>query len=201
MAIAVIKSTFSAVLPSSATVPESLITSLIRRFSTNEGYDLYDDVKPFFEHLRDWKRGTDASSAESPPRVHVGIISNSDDRVSTILGSHGIRLDNRRYGSGSLVASQDTFDVDSVTLSYDVGFEKPNRMIFDAARSLSPFATEGDTLYLHIGDCPMDDYQGAREAGWESILLDRDRNHKDTEPRPQRMRHLGSLMEALRMGL
>lgn len=179
-------------------MPESLITSLIRRFSTKEGYELYDDVKPFFERLQDWRRGTDASSAESPPRVHVGIISNSDDRVSTILGSHGIRVDDRRYGSGTLVGSQGTFDIDSVTLSYDVGFEKPHRMIFDAARSLSPFATESDTLCLHIGNCPTDDYQGAREAGWESILLDRDSNHKYTEPRSQRIRHLDSLIKALR---
>ncbi len=179
-------------------MPESLTTSLIRRFSTNEGYKLYDDVKPFFERLHNWRRCTNTASAEKPPRVHVGIISNSDDRVSTILGSHGIRVNDRRHCSDTLVGSPGLFDIDSVTLSYDVGFGKPHRMIFDAARNLSPFATESDTLCLHIGDSLSDDYHGAREAGWDSILLDRDSNHTSGGPRAECMADLISVMKALR---
>lgn len=179
-------------------MPESLITSLIRRFSTNEGYKLYDDVKPFFERLHDWRRGTNTASTGNSRRVHVGIISNSDGRVSTILGSHGIRVNDRRYCSGTLVGSHGTFDIDSVTLSYDVGFEKPHRMIFDAARSLSRFATESDTLCLHIGDSLSDDYHGAREAGWDSVLLDRDSNHTSGGSRAVCMADLNSLMMTLK---
>lgn len=131
------------------------------------------------------------------PRVHVGLITNSDARVPAILTSLGIRTSDRRYGSNLTVDARANFDIDSVALSCDVGHEKPNRKIFDAARSLSPFAAEDDSLYLHVGDSLSSDYHGALKAGWQSVLMDREGKYEGNEPKVERVRDLGSLMQKL----
>lgn len=37
-------------------------------------------------------------------------------------------------------------------LSYDVGFEKPNRRIFDAAKELVHVEEDVECGYIHVGD-------------------------------------------------
>ncbi|KAL9010385.1 MAG: hypothetical protein Q9173_004678 [Seirophora scorigena] len=195
----IINSTFSAVLPKSTPVPETLVAALIHRFSSKEGYRLYDDVIPCFQLLESWRNGTmTASHGQSTlPRVHIGVITNSDARVSVILTSLGIRTNSRRYSSNTTVNSTSTFDIDSVTLSYDVGFEKPNKNIFDAAKSLNPFNAESDSSYLHVGNSLGSDYYGAQKAGWRSVLLDRDSRYEGIEPNVDRVGDLVSLMQKL----
>lgn len=72
-----------------------------------------------------------------------------------------------------------------MVLSYDVGAEKPEREIFDAAKQML-----GETLrdassgegaqradefeMLFVGDDLEKDVLGARDAGWNSVLLDRE---------------------------
>lgn len=111
-----------------------------------------------------------------------------------------MRVNDRRYGSSATIDSYGTFDIDFVTMSYDVGFEKPDRWIFDAAKSLSPFAFENDILCLHCGDDMQEDYRGALEAGWQSVLLDRDGKYDSKETTAERVRDLGSLMQKLTGG-
>lgn len=60
------------------------------------------------------------------------------------------------------------FDV--VTASLEVGVEKPDRGIFDL--TLKSMRTRADET-LHVGDNPVDDLQGAREAGLRALLIDR----------------------------
>lgn len=96
-----------------------------------------------------------------------------------------------------MVHSASTSDIDSLTLSYDVGFEKPNKNIFDAAKTLNPFNAESDSSYLHVGDSLWNDYHGAQKAGWRSILLDRDGRYKGMEPRVDRVGDLVSLIQRL----
>jgi FMN phosphatase YigB (HAD superfamily) len=73
-------------------------------------------------------------------------------------------------------------DVSFVVLSYDVGFEKPDRRMFDSAVSMLQKTLAGnedglvadDFEKLYIGDEVEKDYVGAEAAGWRSILLDRE---------------------------
>ncbi|KAL8812022.1 MAG: hypothetical protein Q9200_001354 [Gallowayella weberi] len=189
----VIHSTFSGLLPTSKTVSEGLVASLLHQFSSRDGYRLYDDVVPFFEQLRHW-RDISSVSEQSPSKIQIGIISNSDDRIPAILASLGISVSDRRYGSGA-VASTDHSDIGWVVMSYDVGIEKPDKGIFDAAKGLSTsFAeSESEKLYIHVGDSIKEDYRGSLDAGWEGVLLDREGKHKDDIPEADRMTNLTSL--------
>lgn len=67
--------------------------------------------------------------------------------------------------------------LDFVTLSYDVGCEKPGIGIFNAARMVghqrARGAGAGVWRYVHVGDDLVKDYQGAESAGWKGILVDR----------------------------
>ncbi|KAL8654218.1 MAG: hypothetical protein Q9226_003521 [Calogaya cf. arnoldii] len=192
----VIRSTFSAVLPNGTGVPEELIASLFRRFSSSEGYRLYDDVMPFFRQLHEW-RSTSSASRSGFSQIQVGIISNSDgQRVSSILDSFGIGV-NRIGPEPSMVKSATSYDIDWVVASFDSGFEKPSHKIFDVARALSASSAGGEREYLHVGDSITEDYHGALDAGWPSVLLDRDGKHKGEVPETARVANLNMLMRRL----
>lgn len=195
----VINSTFRAVLPSSVTVPKGLVASLLHRFSTNEGYQLYKDVIPCFQQLKHWRKGNERASTLGLDRrrLHVGIISNSDDRVPAVLAGLGVHVRDGRYGSSTPVSSSESSDIDWVAMSYDVGFEKPNRRIFDAAKSLSGLTAEGNGLYMHVGDNLVEDYEGALAAGWQSLLLDRDSNRNGDALKTQTVPDLSSVLQRL----
>lgn len=57
-----------------------------------------------------------------------------------------------------------------VVVSGEVGMEKPNPGIFRLALQRAGVDAE---RALHVGDSPVSDYRGAREAGMRAILLDR----------------------------
>lgn len=116
----------------------------------------------------------------------VGVISNSDDRVPSVLESFGLKVGPRRVGTSEERNTQAKLDddIDFVILSYDVGFEKPDRRMFDAATQVFQNMHAGtpgndgsvsDHGYhkLYIGDSLEHDYFGAKEAGWDAVLLDR----------------------------
>lgn len=54
--------------------------------------------------------------------------------------------------------------------SMEVGIEKPDPAIFDLASDRLGISPEH---ILHVGDHPTSDFAGARQAGFQSILLDR----------------------------
>lgn len=68
-----------------------------------------------------------------------------------------------------------------MALSYDVGHEKPDGRIFDAAtQMLAETAASKDKGLnvddfdkLYVGDDLAKDYDGAKAAGWYAVLLDR----------------------------
>lgn len=148
---------------------------LLSRFASSEGYVLYPDVLPFFQALRRCRQRSSNSSG-----ILLGILTNSDDRVPSILASLGLRIGQWRYGTeeGRLHAKSETHnDIDFVALSYDIGFEKPHCKLFDAAREMAS-TSEGDiTRCIHVGDDFEKDYRGAEGAGWTGLLLDRDNMH------------------------
>lgn len=135
-----------------------------------------------FEELRRAKR---PSTVETAAReLTIGVITNSDDRVPSLLSSLGLEVSPRRYGLtvDSLNSHSDREDdIDFVVMSYDVGYEKPSRDVFDAAKQLvrSNWGNpEQEDRFIHIGDDLKKDVEGAERAGWESVLLDRDGLHK-----------------------
>lgn len=87
-------------------------------------------------------------------------------------------------------------DINFVIMSYDVGSEKPESKIFDAAKRILP----GEERFLHVGDDVHKDYYAAKRAGWEGVLLDRGTENRwreddddDDDGLIRRIKNLGEL--------
>jgi putative hydrolase of the HAD superfamily len=132
-------------------------------FLDPNSYQLYDDALPVVAAVR--ARG-----------FRVGVVSNWEGWLPRLLGH--TRLDAL---------------MDFTVISGVVGWEKPDRRIFDAAvaaTGLPPGAI------LHVGDSPTSDVQGARAAGLRAILLDRAGRHAHLDvPRVSSLRELLDLPE------
>lgn len=105
-----------------------------------------------------------------------------------MLSSLGLRVNHLRHGSvintdHTGETNDEVKDIDFAIISYDVGFEKPHRRIFDAATDMlkamlhaegqqNADLNEWDLLY--VGDEMEKDARGATEAGWDAVLVDRD---------------------------
>ncbi|KAL3468481.1 hypothetical protein BJX64DRAFT_6465 [Aspergillus heterothallicus] len=134
--------------------PDALVADLLDRFASARGYKLYEDVGPFFERLRamqregNWRR-----------KVVIGVVSNSDDRVCSVLESLGVSVGETRASEGAghklpgfekerertgkpHPGSRDSVDplqrqvyrdIDFVLTSYQIGAEKPAPLAWEAA--------------------------------------------------------------------
>lgn len=154
---------------------------IITRFSSAAGYTLFPDVLPFFESLKQMEAASHGDTAYSKPIV--GVITNSDDRVPSILSSFGLQVGSCRHGNDAQASFKAEDDINFVMLSYDVGFEKPRAEIFNAAKQMVLYQER----FLHIGDDLQNDYYAAKRAGWEGVLLDREvfHNQKEVEQIPR----------------
>ncbi|CEL02831.1 hypothetical protein ASPCAL03994 [Aspergillus calidoustus] len=183
----------------STEIPDALVADLLDRFASARGYRLYDDVRPFFERLHDMQR-----EGTSRRRVVIGVVSNSDDRVCSVLESLGVSVGETREGerSGhklpgfeeererigtphpnlrdSVSPLQGQVDVDFVLTSYQAGAEKPDPFVWvTALRTAQVLAGdavggEGGWECVHVGDDFEKDYRGASDAGWKAYYLPRD---------------------------
>ncbi|OCK76663.1 hypothetical protein K432DRAFT_283642, partial [Lepidopterella palustris CBS 459.81] len=186
----VISKTFQPFLKKNQAIPIQLVSDLLTRFSTDQGYSIYPDVLPFFEMLRCHKNIHSARATQKPSwpwdRTVVGVITNSDDRVPGVLSALGLRVGTRKVGNSEQRSTESSVqdDISFVVLSYDVGYEKPDHRIFNAAKKLfeetlaerSMKAEEqfvDDFELLHIGDDVEKDYFGAKNVGWNALVLDR----------------------------
>lgn len=106
-------------------------------------------------------------------KLIIGIITNSDDRIPSILSSLGLKVGSRRHGLDKAANLNMEEDISFVAMSYDVGVEKPAHDIFDAATELVPDYNPANDRLVHVGDDPLKDFHGAEAAGWEGLLLDR----------------------------
>jgi hypothetical protein len=137
-----------------------------------------------------------ASPPENAPwpweKTIVGIITNSDSRVPSILSSFGgLNIAARRFHTPTIdfqrpspISSDE--DISFTILSYDVGREKPSPQIFRAAEEMlssmlheeasssSDYGGIDSYEKLHVGDDLENDYHGAEKAGWGRVLLQRD---------------------------
>ncbi|KAF2862340.1 HAD-like protein [Piedraia hortae CBS 480.64] len=131
-------------------VPEGLINDLLHHFSTNEAYTLSPSAGEFLKSLKG------SSGSVRDDGVKVGVISNSDPRVTSILTSLGV------MGM-----------VDFTVTSWEVGVGKPSPEIF---REAERRAGRDASLWrkVHVGDSWEEDVLGAEGAGWEGILFSLD---------------------------
>ncbi|GAB5589809.1 hypothetical protein Unana1_04709 [Umbelopsis nana] len=146
----VVRSTFIGAGASERDLDEKfpvLFDTIWTRFTSADGYEVFSDV---FSTLKELKSRN----------ITLGVVSNSDERVAQVLES--LKLDSY---------------FDFVLTSSMARCEKPAREIFDQALQLG---SKGSTAIqasqaLHIGDDVKRDYFGARNAGWHSLLLRRDK--------------------------
>lgn len=164
-------------------LPHKLAPTLIDRFNSKEGYLIYPDV---FAYLQQSSKSPHRKPG-APNRIVVGVITNSDGRVPDVLSSLGLRVSHLRHDSvindSNVGETEDEVkDIDFTITSYDVGFEKPHRKIFDAAADMlkAILTTEGqnasnidDWDLLYVGDEMEKDGVGATAAGWNAIVVDR----------------------------
>ena len=109
-------------------------------FASPEAWRVFPDAVPALEKLK--KRG-----------IGVGLISNWDSRLPSLLRGLGIR---------------DAFDV--AVVSFQIGVEKPDPRIFRNALSKCCLPPE---RAVHVGDNYHEDVLGARAAGMRAVLLRR----------------------------
>ena len=106
-------------------------------------------------------------------RLKLGVISNFDSRIYSVMDSLGIR----------------SF-FDAVTLSSETGYCKPDREIFDAAvAAIGLPASE----ILFVGDSPEDDIEAGLRAGLRAVLIDRTSRHSGRN----HLERIASLKEVL----
>ncbi|KAL7307944.1 hypothetical protein TKK_0000036 [Trichogramma kaykai] len=139
---------------------DKIADNLIECYSTSECWQLCPGALELLDSL-----------SQRRPRLVLGVVSNFDDRLETVLRSARIR-------------SYFNF----VLTSYQFGKAKPNPEIFQEALRLASSHTgekiEADRA-LHVGDRLDNDYDGARSANWRAILVNRggDTGGKPVDPR------------------
>lgn len=163
------------------------------RFSSSQGYELEPHVLDFFHQLQNIK----TSDPQKDFSLTVGVITNSDDRVPSVLSSLGLGVGHRRHGMSLKTQPPDLNheDINFVTMSYDVGFEKPDSRIFDAARELGSIGKDrilDPSECIHVGDNVKKDFEAAQEAGWKAILVT-----PNPDPAKLQIESLSSLMTVL----
>lgn len=119
---------------------ESLVSTLLTYYSSKEAYKLYPDTKDTLRMLKEDK-------------FRLGVISNSDNRLSLILRNLGV---------------DQYFDL--VVNSQDANMRKPDKKIFDHFRQMAKAAP--DTL-VYVGDELLLDFNASQQAGWRPVLIDR----------------------------
>ncbi|ESK97145.1 haloacid dehalogenase-like hydrolase domain containing 3 [Moniliophthora roreri MCA 2997] len=125
-----------------------IVTSLMKRFSSREGYRAFDDAIPTIKRLHDLQ-------------VATAVVSNSDSRSRSVLQDLGFP----EY-------------LDPIVLSEEEGIEKPSEEIYrrvleQVSRKKKLASQLEPTQCLHVGDELEADYYGARNTGMEALLLRR----------------------------
>jgi len=119
-----------------------------------------------FAQVESWKLFDDTLPtlrALTEKGVRMAVVSNWDSRLSSILEALGL-----------------TQYFDHVACSAIEGSEKPAPRLFELA--LEHLGAEPSEA-LHVGDVPELDIEGARRAGIDAVLIDRDNRHPTTQDR------------------
>lgn len=127
---------------------------IVFRVFEREDDRLFEALYDEFVHARAWRVFPDVLPALAicrQSRVHVGVISNWDDRLRPVLAA----VDLARH-------------FDSVTISCEVGAEKPDHRVFETAVRAAGVPA---TAALHIGDSTREDVEGAVAVGMRAALV------------------------------
>lgn len=138
----------SAVRPIDASIVKPVAEHLIQQFQTKECWAHFGKSIELVSSLKQMDK-------------IVGVVSNFDPRLHTLLGDMDLQFD-------------------FVATSYELDAEKPNPKIFKQALEMASLHGAGNQRVepsecLHLGNELEKDYEGARNAGWSSILI----NSKD----------------------
>ncbi|KAH3900965.1 Dpi35p SCDLUD_002427 [Saccharomycodes ludwigii] len=142
-------------------LPDGLLDDILASFETSQVYAIYPDLIPFLEYCKN-------------NDIVLGIASNTDPIMCKLIRNLGIDLyfinDNNS----------------NVYLSYDLEIKKPNKLFFDYILKRVIYQDKSLTKNMkhdnidelkkhcyHIGDEKHNDMEGASNAGWNGILLDR----------------------------
>ncbi|OQR97705.1 hypothetical protein THRCLA_06876 [Thraustotheca clavata] len=125
---------------------DELMTSLYNHYSSSNAWQVFDDVRPTLERLQN-------------QGIPMGVISNFDERIESILES----LELRQYFS-------------FVLSSWEHGEMKPAASIFHQAARLH--GLEKSIEMLHVGDDMEKDVHGAQKAGYQGRLIERKTKHE-----------------------
>lgn len=106
----------------------------------------------------------------------LGIVSNWDSHLPRLLEALGVA---RRFRAVAVSAIEQTGKPDA-----EIFLRVCARLDIEPARC------------LHVGDSRAEDFEGARAAGLEAFLLDREERHKDV-PAKDRIRSLGEIAPRL----
>lgn len=150
-----------------------------------------DDFDAFFAELygiyrgaEAWKPYREAASVLCllrSSRFKLGLISNFDSRIEEIL-----------------IALNLSIWFDAVVFSSRSGVAKPHSGIF--ARAVAELGVEPEET-LHVGDSYERDYCGAREAGFQALLLDRTgAASSEVPPEVPRLTSLEQVLDRLDVG-
>jgi putative hydrolase of the HAD superfamily len=135
-----------------------IVHNVFYRVGMFEGFDEYfDEVFPAFEGPAYWVLYPETLSVLKSLKeqgVELGVISNFDSRLFTVLRGLGL---------------SELFD--TVTISTLSHVAKPSSRIFQLA--LDKHAVDPEEA-MHVGDSVRDDLEGARRAGLHAALIDRD---------------------------
>lgn len=129
--------------------PKEFVEECIACFSTDEVYGAFEDARGILQKLH------------SNPEFVTVVASNGDPRIPQVLKS----LDLLKY-------FQKTY------ISYEMNVSKPDRAFYDHIIDdlRGPFTPKDVMLQnsWHVGDELQKDLNGAVNAGWNGVLVDRD---------------------------
>ncbi|KAK2595328.1 hypothetical protein QQS21_006928 [Conoideocrella luteorostrata] len=162
-------------------LPADLAPKLLDRFSSCKAYDTEKNLVSTLRSVR--QRGPRLAF----DRVLIGVVTNSDDRVPSILSSFGLNVSPLHFGAeDGLYVSGEMYDIDFHCMSYHAGVEKPDPRIFQAAEHMLAKVLAADEAHktngaapdtkswrkMYLGDEYAKDVVGAQRAGWSPVLLD-----------------------------
>lgn len=160
-------------------VPPVLLTTIANQLIDDYTYDTKHmcwKKRPGVDQFMSAAQETANSSTSQNQRRMMGVISNFDSRLSTILRNHGISS-----------ASKDNPRLDFTLTSYEAGVEKPDPQIFHIALNRANQISHASNVHpheaLHIGNLCKEDYLGARSAGWHALLVNVSSTKKNEELR------------------
>jgi putative hydrolase of the HAD superfamily len=139
----------------------------------------FDELYELFARPEVWRLFPDALETLAAVRrrgLKVGLLSNWDHRLRPVL--EGLDLMPL---------------LDAVIISCEVGVEKPDPKIFQAACSALGVACGGEVL--HIGDSYRDDVLGALAVGMGAVLVERAGKHPWDSATIRRLGELAALLD------